>query len=120
MALAAAKYDPASLSDEDKLKLAADVVLSVFQDQGWREEFAKAGLLDPMGMAKLAIALRPKDVHLKAAVAHSHVVLVPQTVTAEQWNEVHEKRRQLKDGDWGTELSDVAFAQTIEGEGEDA
>jgi hypothetical protein len=99
----------AAMSREQRLELSADVVLSLFQDTGWREEFAKACLLDPMGAAKLAIQLRPKDINLKSAVKHVHAILVPQTVTEEQWNQVHTARKQLADGDWGTELSDLTF-----------
>jgi len=102
------------LTTPQRMELAADVVLSIFQDAEWRKAFATACLLSPIDAAKLAISMRPKDVHLKAAVQHSHVVLVPHTVTEDQWNEVHEKRRQLADGDWGTELSDVAFASQEE------
>jgi hypothetical protein len=103
-----------ALSYEDRLELSANVVLSIFEDAGWRKEFAAACLVDPLAAANLAIKLKPKDVRMQATIAHQHSIIVPATASAEEWNQVHAKRKQLSDGDWGTELSDLAFTDVEE------
>jgi hypothetical protein len=66
-------------------------------------------LREPLEAAKLAVKLKPKDVRMQATIAHQHSIIVPATTSAEEWNQVHTRRKQLADGDWGTELSDLVF-----------
>ena len=114
-------YPSEDLTLEQRRNLAADVVLSVFRDEEWRKEFAVACLLDPMGAAKLGVSLIPKNVKVEAAIAHQHVIVVPERVNPEVWNNAHAQRKELSDGDWGTQLSDTAFAhQVMDAEMEEA
>lgn len=103
------------MSIKQKRKFAENVFFSCVKSSAWREEFAKWCMLKPFEAAKLMRDLMPKQVKIEGDITHNHAIIVPGTVSPDEWNKTHEARKVLESGDWGTDLVDTPFAPaTIE------
>jgi hypothetical protein len=97
-----------------KRKFAENAIFAVITSEAWRKEFSKWCLLKPFEAAKLMVAMMPKNIKVEGDIKHQHAIVVPSTTTAEEWNQAHEARKELGDGDWGTDLKDTPFAKVID------
>lgn len=105
-----------------KRRMMEHIIFACVRYEGWREQFARHALLKPFELVKLQGPYLPKTLSIESDGRAPYVIVVPGNLSAEEWNEAHEKRKELADGDWGTELSDTGFLDavvTIPGGGSD-
>lgn len=77
--------DKEALSKKEAQNLAARVLLGMMESRVGIYAVAEAALQDPMALAKLQVALVPKNVQIEETKRVQHTIVVPEMQTVEQW-----------------------------------
>lgn len=95
-----------------KQDLVASILLGAMEQPVFLEALAEDMLQNPIQMAKLQVALVPKNVTVESDVRVQHTIVVPETQTTAQWMEAR--------GITGTETRDELGFEHVTVEVEDA
>lgn len=92
--------------------------LTMMESAAWRQEYARAAIMDPIAAAKIMNQNVPKAIEEVREVTHKHVIVVPATLSNEAWNEGQQITQKTLEEGWGARSpwGNITDAEEVESE----
>ena len=108
--------DKSQMSKKQKQELVQTYFLTGIENQNYRTQLAKAALMKPLEYAKIMTSVTPKAQEITGEVTHRHAIVVPATLSNDQWNEGQKLNNKVLTEGWEAESpwGNVQDAEIVE------